>query len=203
VTHEGKNWERYYESYLTTYIQRDIRDYLNVNNPMTFHKFMQIVAARMGQLINYKDMARDVGVSEPTVKTWLQALQASGIIYLLQPYFNNQTKRLIKTSKLYFMDTGLCCFLTGWFTPTVLERGAMAENLLETYAVSEVVKSYLHHGKTPRIYFYRDKEKREIDLLIEQNGFLYPIEIKKTASVKNVEMRSLSKEVDAVPISYI
>ena len=175
VTHEGKNWERYYESYLTTYIQRDIRDYLNVNNPMTFHKFMQIVAARTGQLINYKEIARDVGVSEPTIKTWLQALQASGIIYLLQPYFNNQTKRLIKTPKLYFMDTGLCCFLTGWLTPIVLERGAMAGNLLEPYAVSEIIKSYLNQGKTPIPYFYRYKEKREIDLLIESNVVLYPV----------------------------
>lgn len=185
VTHEGRNWERFYDSYVSTYIQRDVRDYLNINDIATFHKFMQIAAARTGQLINYADMARDVGVSEVTVKSWLNVLHASGIIYQLQPYFNNQAKRLIKTPKLFFMDTGLCAFLTGWLTPDVLERGAMSGAILETWVVSEIIKSYLHQGRTPRVYFYRDKEKREVDLLIEENGKLYPIEIKKTASIQN------------------
>jgi len=233
VTQEdGKNWERFYGSYVATYIQRDVREYLNINDTAAFHKFMQIAAARTGQLINYADMARDVGVSEVTVKTWLNVLHASGIVYLLQPYFNNRTKRLVKTPKLYFMDTGLCAYLTGWLSANVLERGAMSGAMLETWAISEIIKSYLHHGRTPRIYFYRDKEKREIDLLIEENGTLYPIEIKKTASVKSLgqnagfkgfdmleglnipighggvicmasALTAISDDVDAIPIGYL
>jgi hypothetical protein len=228
VTHNGQNWERFYDSYVTTYIQRDVREYLNIHDTAVFHKFMQIAAARTGQLINYADMARDVGVSEVTVKSWLQVLHASGIVYLLQPWFNNRAKRLVKTPKLYFMDTGLCTFLTGWLTPDVLERGAMSGALLETWVVSEIIKSYLHHGRTPRVYFYRDKEKREIDLLIEENGKLYPIEVKKTASIQNAGFRGfdmlkdsaaetahggvvcfasallpLSKEIDAIPAGYL
>ncbi len=228
VMSKGKNWERFYESYVTTYIQRDVREYLKISNQTSFYKFMQIAAARSGQLLNYADMARDVGISEPTVKTWLSALHASGIIYLLQPYFNNKTKRLIQTPKLYFMDTGLCSFLTGWLNPDVLERGAMSGAILETYVVSEIIKSYIHNGRNPHIYFYRDKEKREIDLLIELNNKLHPIEIKKTASIKNLKLPDfgvlknlkvevghggvlcfvdsilpLSKNVDAIPISWI
>ncbi len=189
---------------------------------------MQILAARTGQLINYKEISRDAGVSEPTIKSWVHVLQSCGIVYGLVPYFNNHTKRLIKTPKLYFMDTGLCCFLTGWLNPTVLERGAMSDALLETYVVSEIIKSYLNAGRLPRLYFYRDKEKHEIDLLIEENGVLYPIEIKKTASIRNLSLSPfnvlshlktpighggvlcfvdtllpLSKDCDAIPIYYV
>lgn len=228
VMQNGKNWERFYDSYVSTYIQRDVQDFLNIRNTGSFLKFMQIAAARTGQLINYADMASDVGLSEVTIKSWLNVLQASGVIYQLQPYFNNRTKRLIKTPKLYFMDTGLCAFLAGWLTAGVLERGAMSGAILETYVVSEIIKSYLHHGRNPRIYFYRDKEKREVDLLIEENGKIYPIEIKKTASVtkdsfKSFEvlsnlkipiahggvicfvnkLTSLSKDVDAIPVGYL
>ncbi|MDF3055615.1 MAG: ATP-binding protein [Gammaproteobacteria bacterium] len=228
VVQDGKNWERFYGSYVSTYIQRDVQNYLNIRDTAAFHKFMQIAAARTGQLINYTDMARDVGVSEVTVKSWLYALEASGIVYQLQPYFNNRTKRLIKTPKLYFMDTGLCVFLSGWLTADVLERGAMAGAILETYAVSEIIKSYLHNGRRLQLYFYRDKEKREVDLLIEQNGTLYPVEIKKTGSIQRDFFKGfdflaglnmpighgcvlcfvnslipLSKEVDAVPIGYL
>ncbi len=228
VTQKAKNWELFYDSYVSTYIQRDVREYLNIHDIATFHKFMQIAAARTGQLVNYADMARDIGMSEVTVKAWLNVLHASGIIYLLQPWFNNRAKRLIKTPKLYFMDTGLCAFLTGWLTPDVLERGAMSGAMLETWVVSEIIKSYLHHGRTPRIYFYRDKEKREIDVLIEENGKLYPIEIKKTASIQNISVKefdilqnaggkvahggvicfaanlmALSKNVDAIPVSFL
>ncbi len=228
VMQDGKNWERFYDSYVSTYIQRDVQDYLNIKNPASFLKFMQVAASRTGQLLNYADMASDVGISEVTIKSWLNILQASGIIYQLQPYFNNITKRIIKTPKLYFMDTGLCAFLTGWLNADVLERGAMARAMLETYVVAEIIKSYLHHGRTLRIYFYRDKEKREIDLIIEENGKLYPIEIKKTASIlpgsfKGFDVLNnlnipiahggvicfvkslipISKNVDAIPVGYI
>ncbi len=228
VTQNGKNWERFYSSYISTYIQRDVRAYLNINDTAAFHKFMQIAAARTGQLINYADMARDVGISESTARAWLHTLQASGIVMLLQPYFNNLNKRLIKTPKLYFMDTGLCAYLTGWLNADVLERGAMSGAMLETWVVSEITKSYLHHGRIPRLYFYRDKDKREIDLLIEENGMLHPIEIKKTASIHTMSFRGfgvlnglnlpvghgavlcftntllpLAKNVDAVPVWYL
>lgn len=228
VQANDNNWERFYSSYVSTYIQRDVRDYLSINNIAAFHKFMQIAAARTGQLINYADMARDVGVSEVTLKTWLNVLHASGIVYLLQPYFNNRSKRLIKTPKLYFMDTGLCAFLMGWLTPDVLERGAMSGAILETWVIAEIIKSYLHYGRTPRVYFYRDKEKREVDLLIEENGTLYPIEIKKTASLRNSDFKGfsmlenlntpighggvvclvntlvpLSADVDGIPVGYL
>ena len=228
VTQEGRNWERFYSSYVSTYIQRDVREYLDIKDTAAFHKFMQIAAARTGQLINYADMARDVGINETTIKTWLNVLHASGIITLLQPYFNNRTKRLVKTPKLYFMDTGLCAYLTGWLNEDVLERGAMSGAMLETWVVSEIIKSYLHHGRTPRLYFYRDKDKREVDLLIEENGTIYPIEIKKTASIQNMHFKGfdmleklgmpighggvlcftsallpLSEGVDAIPVGYI
>lgn len=228
VTQDGKNWERFYSSYVSTYIQRDVRDYLDIHDTAAFHKFMQIAAARTGQLVNYADIARDVGINESTVKTWLHVLHASGIVTLLQPYFNNRTKRLVKTPKLYFMDTGLCSYLTGWLSADVLERGAMSGAILETWVVSEIIKSYLHHGRTPRIYFYRDKDKREVDLLIEENGTLYPIEIKKTASIQNLNFKSfdileklgvpvghggvlcftstllpLSEGVDAIPVGWL
>lgn len=224
----GMHWERFYSSYVATYIQRDVREYLNINDTASFHKFMQIAAARTGQLVNYADMARDVGMSEVTIKTWLNVLHASGIVYLLQPYYNNRTKRLVKTPKLYFMDTGLCAWLTGWLNADVLERGAMSGAMLETWVISEIIKSFLHHGRTPRVYFYRDKDKREIDLLIEENGVLYPIEIKKTASIQNAGFKgfdvleslgvpvghggvicmtksliALNTDVDAIPAGYL
>lgn len=228
VMSNERYWEQFYESYTTTYIQRDVRDYLRIDNIAAFHKFMQIAATRSGQLLNYRDMAADVGVSEPTIRSWLTVLHASGIIYLLPPYFNNHAKRLIKTPKLYFMDTGLCCYLSGWLTPEVLERGAMNGPILETFVITEVIKSYLGCGRTPRIYFYRDKEKHEIDLLIEENGLLYPVEIKKTSSLAHIKLKAfsvlehlninigpgavlcmidsplpLSPNIEAVPIGYI
>ncbi len=192
VTRDGKNWERFYESYISTYIQRDVQDYLGVKNKAVFLKFMQIIAARTAQLVKYSDIARDVGVSEVTIKSWINVLQASGIVFILQPYHTNHTSRLIKMPKLYFMDTGLCAYLTGWLNADVLERGAMNGAMLETYVVGEIIKSYLHNGRKPRIYFYRDKDKREVDLLIEENGVLYPIEIKKTASPNVADCKAFS-----------
>lgn len=203
VIQNGKNWERFYDSYVSTYIQRDVQDYLGVRNKSTFLKFMQITAARTAQLLKYSEIANDVGVSEVTIKSWIGVLQASGIITLLQPYFNNRTTRLIKTPKLYFMDTGLCAFLTGWLNAEVLERGAMAGAMLETYVISEIMKSYLHNGRNPRVFFYRDKEKHEVDLLIEENGSLHPIEIKKTASPSRNNSKSFNYlQGLKIPISH-
>ncbi len=226
--HSAENWEQFYDSYVSTYIQRDVQDYLGVKSKATFLKFMQIAAARTAQLVNYADIASDVGVSQVTIKSWLNVLQASGIVRLLQPYYRNQTKRLVKTPKLYFMDTGLCAFLTGWLNAQVLERGAMAGAMLETYVVSEIIKSYLHNGRNPRVYFYRDNKKNEVDFLIEENGTLYPLEIKKTASPSRADCKvfdylkgvktpvghggvicfvstlvPLVEDIDAIPVGYL
>jgi uncharacterized protein len=190
--HVAHTWELFYRSYVATYIQRDIRDQLGIQDVTVFLRFMQVAAARSGQLLNFADLARDSAISESRAHSWLNALHASGSIFLLQPYHSTLTKRLVKTPKLYFMDTGLCAYLCGWSSPEVLERGAMSGAILETWAVSEIIKSYLHHGRTPRIYFYRDKEQKEIDVLLEQDGALYPIEIKKTSQVRSADIRAFS-----------
>ncbi len=159
-----------------------MRDLTQIENETKFLKFMTAVAARTGNLLNLSSLANEVGVSTPTAERWLSVLQASNIIYLLQPYYNNITKRALKTPKLYFLDTGLAAYLTQWNTPEVLESGAMAGAFFETFVIAEILKSYFNQGDSnPPLYFYRDKEKNEIDLLISQNGILYPLEIKKHA----------------------
>lgn len=172
----------FYDSYIQTYIQRDVRDLAQVGDELLFHHFLKAIAARTGQLLNYSDIARDVGINQKTVKSWLSILQTSGLIYLLYPYHNNVTKRIIKTPKLYFLDTGLCAYLTNWSTPEALESGAISGAILETYIFSEILKSYWHNGKQVRFYFYRDNDQREVDLLIEQDNMIYPVEFKKTAT---------------------
>ena len=228
VVNQGIAWETFYASYITSYTEKDVRDYLQVDDLMTFRKFMQVAASRTGQMINYTSIANDVGVAVHTVKSWFNVLQATGLIAIIQPYFNNHTKRAIKTPKFHFLDTGLCCYLTGWLTPEVLEKGAMAGAMLESYVVTEIIKSYINNGKKPPIYYYMNKEKKEVDLLIEQAGVLYPIEIKKTASIRNMHFKGfdflkntkadighgavicltdkllpITKEIDAVPVGYI
>lgn len=185
VTSKGKGWQKFYESYVLTYAERDARDYLQIDNLVAFRKFMQVAAARTGQMINYREISKEVGVSEPTIKSWFSVLEATGIVTLIYPYYKNVGKRVLKTPKFYFLDTGLCCYLTKWVNPDVLESGAMSGAMLETWVVSEIIKSWLHNGLEPPLYYYADKEKREVDLLIEQAGHLHPIEIKKTASVRN------------------
>ena len=172
----------FYNSYVQTYIQRDVRALTNINNEVAFTRFLRAAAARTGQLINYADMARDVDVDMKTIKSWLSILETSGLIYFLKPYHNNITNRMIKTPKLYFLDTGLCAWLTQWSTPAALEAGAMSGAILETYMLVEILKSYWHNGKVAHFYFYRDKDQKEIDLLIEQDGLIYPVEFKKSAT---------------------
>lgn len=174
--------ELFYSSYIQTYIERDVRLLSQIHDLTTFQRFLKVAAARTGQLINYADMAKDVDVDQKTIKSWISILQTSGLIYLLQPYYNNLTNRLIKTPKLYFLDTGLCSYLTGWTTPESLEAGVMSGSILETYGISEILKSYYYAGYQPRLYFYRDKDLKEIDLLIEHDGIFHPIEFKKTAT---------------------
>jgi len=182
----------FYGSYVQTYLQRDVRALANVGDEMAFTKFLRATAARTGQLLNLADMARDVDVSPNTAKNWLSILKSSGIIYLLEPYYSNVTKRLVKTPKMYFLDTGLAAYLTEWSSPETLEAGAMSGAILESWAVAEVIRSYWHAGRQAPIYFYRDKELREIDLVIFRDGTLYPIEIKKATAPTKKDIRNFS-----------
>lgn len=174
--------ELYYSTYVNTYIERDVRNLTQVGDTLSFLKFMTALASRIGQLLNLNSVANEVGITIPTAQRWLSILISSNIVYLLEPYYNNIMKRAVKTPKIYFLDTGLVAYLTKWKNKEVLESGTMAGNFFENFVVVEIIKSYYNVGELrPPLYFYRDKEKREIDLIIEQNGKLYPIEIKKSA----------------------
>ncbi len=192
ATGKTQNRELYFSSYLQTYLQRDVKDLTQVGNELSFIKFVRACAARTGQQLNLSDIAKDTDISVTTAKNWLSILQASFQIYLLQPYHSNLTKRMIKTPKLYFLDTGLCSYLTEWDSPQTLEAGAMSGAILETYILSEILKSYWYCGLNPSIYYYRDKEKREIDFILEQNQTLYPIEVKKSADIRKEWVESFS-----------
>ncbi len=174
--------ELYYSTYVNTYIERDVRNLTQVGDTLSFLKFMTALASRIGQLLNLNSVANEVGITIPTAQRWLSILISSNIVYLLEPYYNNIMKRAVKTPKIYFLDTGLVAYLTKWKNKEVLESGTMAGNFFENFVIVEIIKSYYNVGELrPPLYFYRDKEKREIDLIIEQNGKLYPIEIKKSA----------------------
>ena len=174
---------------MQTYLQRDVRDLARVGDETAFLRFLRAAAARSGMLLNMADLARDAGVAFNTAKNWLSILQASGIVYLLEPYHSNLTKRLVKTPKLYFLDTGLCAYLTEWSSPGTLEAGAMSGAILETWIMAELLKSYWHNGRRAPFYYYRDRDQKEIDLLIVQDGMVYPLEFKRTASPDKKDVR--------------
>ena len=183
------NWEKFYDSYIQTYLDRDVRELSQVGNLDSFRKFMISVAARTGQLLNMADIAKDVGVDQTTVKRWISILEASHLIVLVQPFALNITKRIVKTPKLYFTDTGLVCYLTRWTSPETLENGAMAGNIFETYVFGEITKSYINKGVHPPLYFFRDSNGNEIDFLIYENNTLYPIEVKKRTNPDKKDVR--------------
>jgi predicted AAA+ superfamily ATPase len=180
--HRRTDHDLFYSSYVQTYLERDVRDLANVGDRGAFLKFLRAAAARSGQMLNMSDMARDAGVSPATSMKWLAILEASGIVYLLEPYSTNILKRLVRAPKLYFLDTGLCAYLTAWSSPETLEAGAMSGAILETFMVAEILKSYWHNGRRAPLFYYRDKDKKEIDLLIVQDRTVYPLEFKKTAA---------------------
>jgi len=184
VTGEAADHAVFFSSYLQTYLQRDVRDLGQVGNIEAFTRFVRACAARTAQLLNLSDLARDVDVSVPTAKAWLSVLVASYQVFLLQPYHTSVTKRLVKTPKLYFLDTGLCAYLTGWASPATLASGAMRGAIFETYVVGEVLKSWWHRARNPPLYFYRDRDGREIDLLFDIDGKLWPVEIKHAATIR-------------------
>ena len=179
---DAMDLETYYRSYVDTYLHRDIRDLAQVADEMQFYNFMTIVAAHTSKPVVYEELAGAAGISSPTAKKWLSILVSSHIIALVQPYHNNALKRVVKMPLLHFLDTGLAAYLLKWGNPEVLEKGAMSGAIFESYVFSEIYKSYLNAGKEPPIYYYRDKDQKEIDLLIYQNGILSPVEIKKAAS---------------------
>ena len=199
-----RDWQDFYASYLATYIERDIHELISADS-ITFTKFLTAVAARTGEILNYVNIAGDVGVSEPTVKTWLSILERTGIVYLLQPYSASVLTRAIKAPKVYFKDTGLACYLSRWLSADALKNSAVAGNMFETFIVSEILKSYTNEGKDYRsqIFYYRGKDKKasienEIDLIIEENGIIYPVEIKMTGNPK-ASMASANTVLDRIP----
>ena len=184
-----KDRDIFYSSYLQTYLQRDVRDLAKLGDEASFLRFLRACAARTGQLLNLSELARDADVSPNTAKSWLSILKASFQVYLLPPYHSNVTKRLVKRPKLYFLDTGMCAYLTEWSSPDTLEAGAMSGAILESYVFAEILKSWWHKGKTPAIYYYRDKDNHEIDFLLIHNRQAYPIEVKKAALPKSEWLR--------------
>ena len=198
-----RDWQEYYASYVSTYLEKDINELISADS-ITFTKFLTAVAARTGEMLNYTNIARDAGVSEPTIKTWISILERTGIVFLLQPYSASALNRAIKTPKIYFRDTGLACYLTRWLTADALKCSAVAGNMFETFMVSEILKSYTNEGKDYKfnIFYYRGKDKNpsgenEIDLILEEDGILYPIEIKMSGNPK-ASMGSTNPVLDKV-----
>lgn len=182
VSGANTNSQIFYSSYLSTYIERDVKELAESIDSLKFLRFMTAVAARCGQMLNVAEVARDADVNQQQAKAWLNVLETLGIIFYLHPYSNNLLKRLVKTPKLYFYDTGLVCYLTRWSSAETLESGAMNGAILENYVVSEIAKTYLNCGQEPFMYYYRDKDAKEIDIVLEHDGVLNPIEIKKTSN---------------------
>lgn len=208
-----REWVDFYQSYVKTYLERDVNKLIKTKNHLTFVKFLTCVAARTGQVINYANISSEIGVSEITVKEWISILEKSGIIYILKPYTSSALNRAIRTPKLYFRDTGLCCYLTRWLTPDTLKNGAMAGAMFETFVINEILKSYSNEGLEYdfNVFYYNGKDKKkkkengeeievdgEIDLILQEDGILYPIEIKMSATPK-ADMASEFDVLDGVP----
>lgn len=208
-----KEWGDFYRSYVQTYLERDVNKLVKAKNHLTFVKFLTCVAARTGQVLSYANISSEVGVSEVTVKEWISVLEKSGIVYILKPYTSSALNRAIRTPKLYFRDTGLCCYLTRWLTPEALKNGAMAGAMFETFVINEILKSYSNEGMDYdfNVFYYNGKDKKrkkengeetevdgEIDLILQQDGVLYPIEIKMSATPK-ADMASEFDVLDGVP----
>ncbi len=194
--------ESYYSNYVKTYLEKDVRGFIKPQHEIDFYKFLVSLATRSGEKINYHNIAVEIGMSEPTIKSWISVLEASNIIYILHPYHSKALTRTIKTPKIYFRDTGLLCYLSGWLTRKAMERGHQSDYIFETFVVSEIIKSFENFGREyqNRIFYYSgfDKTKRnakgevipqetEIDLIIDYDHTLYPIEIKKASIVSRTK----------------
>lgn len=173
--------QSYYASYVQTFLQRDVMKLLQINDEMVFFRFLCAAAGQTGKLINYAELAKAAEVSAPTAKQWIKTLEAAGIIYLLQPFMPPGAKYIVKAPKLYFFDTGLAAYLTRWINTDALEAGAMSGEFFETWVVAEIYKSYVNKGIVPPLYYLRNFNGKEIELIIYENGTAYPIAIKKSA----------------------
>ena len=188
----GRNREEFYETYIRTYIERDVRQLINIKDETKFLKFISSVAARTAQEYNAFDIANDIGVNSKTVEEWISILKNTNLIYMLQAYSNNNVQKAIKRPKIYFMDTGLACYLTGYINSETLQKSAYNGAIFETYIISEIIKSYTNNGKDPRtrLFYYRDTNQKEIDLLIFYDNKVYPVEIKKSANPGKIALKN-------------
>lgn len=208
-----KEWGAFYADYVKTYLERDVRELAAVQDLNMFRRFMIAAAARTGEILNYSNIASEIGKDADTIKRWISILEASGVVYLLEPYASSVLKRAIKSPKLYFRDTGLACYLTRWLTPEALAYGAMNGAMFETFAISEILKSFSNEGLDYRymVSYYRGKDKdrktgdggqtqkeSEIDFVIEENGVLYPVEIKMNSKV-TADMTAAFQVLDKIP----
>lgn len=175
----------FYNSYIDTYITRDLRNLKNIENESSFINFLKIVACRTATNVNYETLANEANITAPTAKAWLSLLVSSGLVLLIEPYLSNLLKRIVKAPRMYMTDTGLVCNLMGWENPTVIENSYMSGAIFETYVVNEIYKNIINKGDKPNLYFYRNNSKEGIDLIIEKDGIMHPIEIKKSANPKN------------------
>lgn len=213
IQDQNMDWNMYFSSYIKTYLERDVRELAAVQDLDAFRRFMVACAARTGQMLNYANIAEEVGKDANTIKNWVSILEASGIVYILEPFANSALKRVIKTPKMYFRDTGLVAYLTRWLTPDTLANGAMRGEIFETFVISEILKSYSNRGLNYKYFvsYYRGKDKirkkkngdivqeeAEIDFIIEENGILYPLEIKLNANV-TADMTAAFRVLDDLP----
>ena len=228
VTGQIRDRDLFYRSYVQTYLERDVRDLTQVGDLNAFGRFLRAVAARTAQMLNYSDLARDCAISVNTARKWMSVLEGSFQVAILPAYHTNLSKRLVTTPKVHFLDTGLCAYLTEWSSPETLEAGAMSGALFETFVFGEILKSWHNQGRHPAFHYYRDKDGREIDLLIAHDGRLWPVEIKKAALVREAdtaafrtlagrgtqtghgavvclgaERMPLNREVDVIPVGWV
>jgi len=228
VTGQIRDRDLFYRSYVQTYLERDVRDLTQVGDLNAFARFLRAVAARTAQMLNYTDLARDCAISVNTARKWMSVLEGSFQVAILPAYHTNLSKRLYSTPKLHFLDTGLCAYLTEWSSPETLEAGAMSGAIFETFVFAEILKSWHNQGRHPAFHYYRDKDGREIDLLISHDGRLWPVEIKKAAMVReadtaafrtlsgrgtrtghgavvclSAERMPLNRDVDVIPVGWV
>lgn len=199
VSGEVRKRDIFYSSYVQTYVERDVRDLFPGVDPVAFTHLLAAVACRAGQQVNVHEIAKDLGVGDTSVRTGLAVLEKSNVIYYLHPYSANALKRAVKSPKLYFFDTGLVAYLARWMSPETLEAGAMSGAIFENWVVSEIRRTYTQNGLEPPLWYYRDRDGAEIDLVVERDGHLHPIEIKKTGTPKSA-MTASFRFLDKAPL---
>lgn len=186
------NAELWFASYLQTYLERDIRQLRQIGDLGDFQRFLQVLAAFNGQIVNLSGLSRDIGVAVNTIKAWVSVLEASGQIILLKPFYLNKGKRIIKSPKIYFLDTGLLCYLNGISSESQIFKGPLSGQMLETAILGEVVKNFYNQGKIPRVFWWRTSHGEEVDFIIEDKGIIIPIEVKLSAKINNNMAKNLN-----------